>query len=55
MFNDQTIEEDHYYQITGAGVTEEPQGVFKIDAITGSVSALKSIDRETRSSFHVSS
>ncbi|KAK5923957.1 hypothetical protein CgunFtcFv8_000882 [Champsocephalus gunnari] len=53
MFNDQTGDEEHYYQITGAGVTEEPQGVFKIDATTGSVYALKSIDRETRSFYHI--
>ncbi|XP_010784804.1 cadherin-like protein 26 [Notothenia coriiceps] len=53
MFNDQTGTEEHYYQITGVGVTEEPLGVFKIDPATGSVFALKSIDREARASYHI--
>ncbi|KAK1898402.1 Cadherin-like protein 26 [Dissostichus eleginoides] len=53
MFNDQTIKEEFFYRITGTGVTEEPLGVFEINAATGTVFALKSIDRESHKFFHI--
>ncbi|KAK5863832.1 hypothetical protein PBY51_000830 [Eleginops maclovinus] len=53
MFNDQTANEGQYYQISGSGVTEEPLETFKIDAKTGIVYALKSVDREFLSLFHI--
>ncbi|KAF3860676.1 hypothetical protein F7725_000931 [Dissostichus mawsoni] len=53
MFNDQTIKEEFFYRITGMGVTEEPLGVFEINAATGTLFALKSIDRESHKFFHI--
>ncbi|KAL3064539.1 hypothetical protein OYC64_000737 [Pagothenia borchgrevinki] len=53
MFNDQTRTEEFYYEISGMGVLEEPTGVFKINKTSGSVFALKSIDRETHNFFHI--
>lgn len=55
MFNDKiaTVGQNHRFEISGMGVTEDPMGVFRMDEQTGVVEALQAIDRETYSLFHV--
>nr|XP_020466360.1 cadherin-like protein 26 isoform X2 [Monopterus albus] len=53
MHNDQARENGHKFRLSGMGVTENPLGVFAIDEDTGTVYALKPIDREECDLFHI--
>uniref|UniRef100_A0A3B4AXZ9 Cadherin domain-containing protein n=1 Tax=Periophthalmus magnuspinnatus TaxID=409849 RepID=A0A3B4AXZ9_9GOBI len=41
------------FVISGSGVTDPPMGVFSIDETNGTVFALKPVDRESYSCFHI--
>uniref|UniRef100_A0A8C6UR63 Cadherin domain-containing protein n=1 Tax=Neogobius melanostomus TaxID=47308 RepID=A0A8C6UR63_9GOBI len=54
MYNDKkdTVA-SHLFEISGAGVTEPPLGVFYINETTGKVYARRAVDRETDKCFHI--
>lgn len=43
------------YSITGVGADQPPNEVFSIDPVVGKMFVTKPLDREHRSSYHVSS
>ncbi|XP_055078977.1 cadherin-like protein 26 [Periophthalmus magnuspinnatus] len=54
MYNDQLDKvAKHKFVISGSGVTDPPMGVFSIDETNGTVFALKPVDRESYSCFHI--
>lgn len=42
------------YSITGVGADQPPNEVFSIDPVAGKMFVTKPLDREQRSSYHVS-
>ena len=48
------MKEDHVFRLAGQGVDQNPRGVFSINSRTGEVEIRRSLDREVKDYYHVS-